>query len=67
MGYKIIFYKIFQNTFHIALRRHNRVISFEKCHVFTNLSPKTMFEETQMTCSLIMKAGTFMSYYVFIL
>ena len=43
------------------------VINFAKNHVITTLNPKIMFEETQMTCSLIMKFGVFMSYFIYIL
>ena len=41
----------------------NRVVNFEKCHVFKTLSPKIVFKKTQTTCSLIMKYGSSMSYF----
>jgi hypothetical protein len=45
----------------------NRVTNFEKCHVFTTLSKKIVFEKIQTVCSLIMKSGAFMSYFIYIL
>jgi hypothetical protein len=38
----------------------NRVTNFKKFQVFTTLSPKFVFENTQIACSLIMKYGAFM-------
>ena len=49
------------------MRHRNYVTNFEKVQVFTTLSPKIMFDKTQITCSLIMKFGTFMSYFTWIL
>ena len=46
---------------------HNHVINFEKGHIFTTLSPKTVFDKTKTTCSLIMKSTTFMVYFICIL
>ena len=46
---------------------HKRVTIFEKCHVFTILSLKIVFEETQKTCSLLMKSTVFISCLVCIL
>ena len=48
-------------------RNYNRVTNFEKCHVFMTLNPKIVFEEIQKACSLLMKSGVFMSYFVCIL
>jgi hypothetical protein len=46
---------------HFKLHRtRNRVTNFEKVHVFMTLSPKIVFEKTQIACSLIMKFVTFM-------
>ena len=45
----------------------NRVTNFKKYHVFTILSPKIVFERTQIACSLIMKFSVFMSYFICIL
>ena len=45
----------------------NRVTNFEKCHFFTTLNPKFMFEKTKTVCSLIMKSDAFMSYFICIL
>ena len=53
---------------HFELHRtRNRVTNFEKVHVFITLNSKIVFEKTQITCSLIMKSGAFMSYFIYIL
>ena len=67
MGYKIIFYKIFQTALRIALKIIIELLILKMGHVFTILNPKIVFEETQMTCSLIMKSSAFMSYFICIL
>ena len=45
----------------------NRVTNFKKVHIFTTLSSKIVFEKTQTVCSLIMKSGVFMLYFIYIL
>ena len=61
MGYKIISYKIFQTALRTVLNIIIELLILKMCHVFTILNPKIVFEETQMTCSLIMKSSAFMS------
>jgi hypothetical protein len=60
MSYKIISYKIFQKCTSNCTGHHNHVINFEKCHVFTTLNPKFVFEKIETVCSLIMKSSAFM-------
>ena len=67
MGYKIIFYKTFQNALHIARDIVIVLLILIKCHIFMALSSKILFEETQMSCSLIMKSVAFMIYFIYIL
>ena len=63
----IFSYKIFQKCTLNCTGYRNRVINFEKCHIFMTLHPKFVFEKTEIVCSLIMKYGAFMSYFICIL
>ena len=43
------------------------LLTLKKCHVFTTLGPKIVYEITQTACYLIMKSDVFMSYFIYIL
>ena len=67
MSYKIIIYKIFLNVLRITHDIVIMLLILKKCHIFTTLNPKFVFEKTQTACSSIIKYGAFMSYFIFIL
>ena len=67
MGYKIISYKMFLNALCIVGDIVIVLLILKKVTSFTTLSPKIVFEETQMTCSLIIKYDAFISYFIYIL
>ena len=64
MGYKIISYKMFLNALCIVGDIVIVLLILKKVTSFTTLSPKIVFEETQMICSLLMQYGALMSYFV---